>query len=65
MFMVAYFTFRLIGDFLKPEVRIIAGLSSIQWVCVLALLYDRDDIRRWMSGGVAIESREEIAWTKN
>jgi prolipoprotein diacylglyceryltransferase len=65
MFMVAYFAFRLIGDFLKPDVRIIAGLSSIQCVCVLMLLYYRDDIRRWMSREVETGSREGIAWTKN
>jgi len=65
MFMIAYFAFRLVGDSLKPDVRIIVGLSSIQCACVLMLFYYRDDIRRWISGGVAIESREAIAWTKN
>ena len=39
LFMVGYFSFRLAGDFLKPEVRVFAGLSSIQWACVAMLLY--------------------------
>jgi phosphatidylglycerol---prolipoprotein diacylglyceryl transferase len=65
MFMVGYFVFRLIGDFLKPDVRVIAELSSIQCACVLMLFYYRDDIRRWLTGAVETRSREEIAWTKN
>jgi prolipoprotein diacylglyceryltransferase len=47
MFMVAYFSFRLVVDFLKPEVRIFAGLSSIQFVCIAMLLYSGPDILRW------------------
>jgi prolipoprotein diacylglyceryltransferase len=34
MFMVGYTGFRLLCDFLKPDVRVFAGLSSIQWACV-------------------------------
>ena len=64
MFMVAYFSFRLIGDFLKPDVRIIAGLTSIQCACVLMLFYYRNDIHRWMTGVVETGCPEEIAWTK-
>jgi phosphatidylglycerol---prolipoprotein diacylglyceryl transferase len=37
-FMVGYFGFRLAIDFLKPGVTF-AGLTSIQWACVIMLLY--------------------------
>lgn len=47
IFMVGYFSFRLCCDFLKPEVRVFAGLSSIQCACVAMLLYYSPDIARW------------------
>ena len=47
MFMVAYFAFRLLCDFLKPDVRVLAGLSSIQCACVGMLLYYGSDLMRW------------------
>jgi len=50
MFMVGYFGFRLLCDFLKPDVRVFAGLSSIQWACVGMLLYYFRDILRWSLG---------------
>lgn len=50
MFMVAYFSFRLLCDFLKPDVRVFAGLSSIQWACAAMLLYYSSDILRWSLG---------------
>jgi phosphatidylglycerol:prolipoprotein diacylglycerol transferase len=57
IFMVAYFSFRLGCDFLKPDVRVFAGLSSIQWACVAMLLYYSRDILRWSLGrGAAGES---------
>lgn len=46
-FMVAYMTFRLLCDFIKPYPRLFLGLGSIQWVCVLVLLYYSRDIIRW------------------
>jgi phosphatidylglycerol:prolipoprotein diacylglycerol transferase len=48
IFMVAYFTFRLLCDFLKPDIRIFLEMSSIQWVCLLMLFYYGPDIARWM-----------------
>ncbi|MGB7281929.1 MAG: prolipoprotein diacylglyceryl transferase family protein [Candidatus Acidiferrum sp.] len=48
IFMVAYFTFRILCDFLKPDVRIFWGMSSIQWVCLLMLFYYAPDIARWL-----------------
>lgn len=49
VFMVAYFGFRLLAEFLKPRVPW-AGLSAIQWVCTAGLLYYGGDIRRWLAG---------------
>jgi phosphatidylglycerol:prolipoprotein diacylglycerol transferase len=46
-FMVAYFTFRLACDFLKPDVSVFLRMSSIQWACVLMLFYYAPDIGRW------------------
>ena len=42
-FMVGYFGFRLAIDFLKPGVAF-AGLTSIQWACVIMLLYYCRDV---------------------
>lgn len=59
MFMAAYFTFRLLCDFLKPDVRVFLGLSSIQWACVAMLLYYRRDLLRWIKGAPAKAAGEE------
>ncbi len=47
-FMVAYFGWRFGIDFLKPDVRVVLGLSSIQWACIAMFIYYRKEIRRWM-----------------
>ncbi|MGA2420906.1 MAG: prolipoprotein diacylglyceryl transferase family protein [Candidatus Acidiferrum sp.] len=47
MFMVAYFAFRLAVDFLKPDVRVFLGFSSIQLVSMGILLYYAPDVLRW------------------
>lgn len=47
LFMVGYLGFRLLVDFLKPEVRL-AGLSSIQWACAAMMVYYQRDLRRWL-----------------
>lgn len=47
-FMVGYLVFRFFADFLKPDVRVLLGLSSIQWACVLMLLVFVPDIARWL-----------------
>jgi len=54
LFMVAYFMFRLSVDCLKPDIRIFAGLSSIQWACVCMLLYYSRDVFRWMRSGLSL-----------
>jgi phosphatidylglycerol:prolipoprotein diacylglycerol transferase len=47
-FMVAYMSFRLLCDFIKPYPRILLGLGGIQWACVLVLLYYSPDVARWL-----------------
>jgi len=49
MFMVAYFAFRLACDFLKPDVRVFLGMSSIQWACVATLVYYSPDWLCWLN----------------
>lgn len=62
LFMVGYFAFRLLCDFLKPDdVRVFLGLTAIQWACVLMLAYYSADIWRWISLGTrspALRRRE-------
>lgn len=41
IFMLSYFGFRFLIEFLKPNVFFILGLSSIQWLCVLCFVYYR------------------------
>lgn len=50
IFMVSYVAFRFCCDFLKPEVRVFAGLSAIQCACVAMLLYYSQDLVRWIRG---------------
>jgi len=47
-FMVAYMSFRLLCDFIKPYPRIFLDLGGIQWACVLVLLYYSRDVARWL-----------------
>ena len=49
VFMVAYLSFRLLCDFIKPYPRIFLGLGGIQWACVVVLLYYSPDVVRWLS----------------
>jgi phosphatidylglycerol---prolipoprotein diacylglyceryl transferase len=56
-YFVSYLAFRFAVDFLKPEVRIIAGLSAIQCASLIALLYVIVD-RHWESRrSIALSSR--------
>jgi phosphatidylglycerol---prolipoprotein diacylglyceryl transferase len=52
LFMISYFAFRVAIDFLKPETRVFAGLSSIQWACIAMLVFYSQDIFRWFLAGV-------------
>ena len=47
LFMVGYNGFRLGIDFLKPDPRFL-GMNSIQWACMLVLLYYSPDLWRWL-----------------
>ncbi len=47
-FMIAYFGFRFCIEFIKPNVFFVAGLSSIQWLCVLCWLYYQRTIRHYL-----------------
>tara|TARA_R110002051_G_scaffold50311_5_gene97469 strand:- start:2103 stop:2876 length:774 start_codon:yes stop_codon:yes gene_type:complete len=38
-FMISYFSFRFMMEFLKPNTYFLFGLSSIQYLCLLCLLY--------------------------
>src|SRR4051812_19901851 len=52
-FMVTYFALRLALDAIKPEVRILFGLSTLQWASVAVLLYYGHDVRHWIRQGWA------------
>jgi phosphatidylglycerol:prolipoprotein diacylglycerol transferase len=39
IFMISYFGFRFLIEFIKPNVFYVLGLSSIQWLCIICWLY--------------------------
>jgi len=47
VFMLSYFGWRLLADFLKPGVRF-AGLTVLQWCSIAALLWYARDLRRML-----------------
>jgi phosphatidylglycerol---prolipoprotein diacylglyceryl transferase len=61
LFMVGYFAFRLCVDLLKPDVRVLAGLSSIQCACIFVLLYYAPDVLRWLRAGKGVRGSEPAA----
>ncbi|MBA6151987.1 prolipoprotein diacylglyceryl transferase [Gelidibacter maritimus] len=44
-FMISYFSFRFFIEFLKPNIFFVVGLSSIQILCLICLLYYHKTIR--------------------
>ncbi len=60
IFMVGYFAFRLSVDFLKPDVRVFAGLSAIQCACAAMLLYYARDVMRWAGLARQIPASETV-----
>lgn len=38
-FMIGYFSFRFFIEFIKPNIFFVLGLSSIQILCLICLLY--------------------------
>lgn len=41
IFMLSYFAFRFLLEFMKPNVFFLLGLSSIQWLCIVCFVYYR------------------------
>jgi hypothetical protein len=56
LFMIAYMSFRLLCDFLKPYPRIFLGLGGIQWACLLILLYYARDVLRWVRARASLQN---------
>lgn len=46
LFMISYFAFRFIIEFLKPNTFLLLGLSSIQYLCLLCFWYYAKTIRK-------------------
>lgn len=46
IFMIFYFGFRFIIEFLKPNEFFIASLSTIQWLCIVCWIYYFNSIKR-------------------
>lgn len=46
IFMISYFTFRFFIEFIKPNAFFVLGLSSIQYLCLICLLYYNKTIRK-------------------
>jgi phosphatidylglycerol---prolipoprotein diacylglyceryl transferase len=63
VFMIAYLSFRLLCDLIKPYPRIFLNLGAIQWACVAGLLYYSRDLARWfslrLSPGLGIDTAPE------
>lgn len=43
-FMLSYFGFRFVIEFLKPNIFYTLGLSSIQWLCIVCFIYYRNTL---------------------
>lgn len=52
LFMIAYLSFRLLVDFIKPEFRPLLGLSAIQIACLGGLMYYRHSISKFFRSGL-------------
>jgi prolipoprotein diacylglyceryltransferase len=48
IFMIAYFGFRFFIEFLKPNSFHVAGLSSIQWLCITCWMYYMPTFKKLM-----------------
>lgn len=49
IFMLAYFGFRFLIEFIKPNVFFIARLSSIQWLCIICWIYYYKTLGAWLN----------------
>ena len=59
VFVLAYYSFRLLVDFLKPGIRF-GGLTSLQWVCAAALLWYARDLWRMLSAAEVKEAPAHV-----
>ncbi len=57
-FLLAYFSWRFLVDFLKPGVRF-GGVTILQWTCLAACLWYTPDLRRMIAHRV--RSKEALA----
>ena len=48
-FMIIYFSFRFFIEFIKPNTFLLFGLSSIQYLCLICLLYYQKNIRNTLN----------------
>jgi prolipoprotein diacylglyceryltransferase len=46
LFMISYFSFRFLMEFLKPNTFLFLGLSSIQYLCLICLVYYSKILKR-------------------
>lgn len=49
IFMILYFGFRFLIEFIKPNIFYIFGLSSIQWLCIICWIYYSKTIKNKIS----------------
>jgi prolipoprotein diacylglyceryltransferase len=50
LFMISYLGFRLVLDFWKPsDPAVLLGMGTLQWACIVALLFYSRDVVRWIS----------------
>ena len=52
VFVVAYLSWRLAIDFLKPDPRIAGGMSAIQIVALAGVVTYAKDVHRWLRSGM-------------
>lgn len=45
-YLISYLSFRFLIDFIKPDFRLVLGLTAIQIACLLAIVYYRNSITR-------------------
>jgi phosphatidylglycerol---prolipoprotein diacylglyceryl transferase len=46
LFMLSYFGFRFLIEFIKPNTFFVLGLSTIQWLCIVCFVYYRNTLIR-------------------
>ncbi len=60
LFMISYLGFRLVLDFWKPsDPAVFLGMGSLQWACLIAVLFYLPDILRWL-GANRIEQHHKV-----